>query len=345
MRYRKLGQSELTVSEICLGTMTFGEQNTETEGHAQLELALDYGVNFIDTAEMYSIPPRAETYGKTEEIIGSWLKKTGKRDQVILASKVIGQADWMPHVRNGQACLNRENIELALENSLNRLQTDYMDLYKIHWPDRKTNFFGKLAYPYPQKEPPTSIEETLSVLADLVKVGKVRAIGISNETPWGVMEYLRLSKKLNLPRIASIQNPYNLLNRSYEIGLSEISHQEQVDLLAYSPLGFGVLSGKYLKQQPKNARLSLFAEYKRYSNENGISATQEYVELAKKNNMSAAQMALAFINSRPFIGTNIIGATNLVQLKENLESTNINLSDEILQEIELIHQRYPNPCP
>lgn len=345
MHYRKLGQSELTVSEICLGTMTFGEQNTEAEGHAQLDLALGYGVNFIDTAEMYSIPPRAETYGRTEEIIGSWLNKTGKRDQVILASKVIGQADWMAHVRNGQACLDRENIEQAVENSLTRLQTDYLDLYQVHFPDRKTNFFGKLGYPYPQQKPPTSIEETLRVLADLVKAGKVRTIGISNETPWGVMEYLRLSEKFNLPRIVSIQNPYNLLNRSFEIGLSEISHQEQVDLLAYSPLGFGVLSGKYINQSPKNTRLSLFSGYTRYSSENGIAATKAYVNLAEKNQLSAVQMALAFINSRPFIGANIIGATNLVQLKENLESSTIDLSDEILQEIELIHQRYPNPSP
>jgi aryl-alcohol dehydrogenase-like predicted oxidoreductase len=345
MRYRKLGQSDLTVSKICLGTMTFGEQNTEAEGHAQLDMALDYGVNFIDTAEMYSIPPRAETYGKTEEIIGSWLKKSGKRDQIILASKVIGQADWMPHVRNGRACLDRKNLELAVENSLKRLQTDYLDLYQIHWPDRKTNFFGKLGYSYSQQKPPTDIEETLNALADLVKAGKVRTIGISNETPWGVMEYLKLSEKLSLPRIVSIQNPYNLLNRSYEIGLSEISYQEQVDLLAYSPLGFGVLTGKYIKQQPKNSRLSLFAEYKRYSNDNGIAATKEYVKLAEKNNLSATQLALAFINSRPFIGTNIIGATNLVQLKENIESTTIDLSDEILQEIDVIHQRYPNPCP
>ena len=345
MRYRQLGSSKLTVSEICLGTMTFGEQNTEAEGHSQLDMAVDYGVNFIDTAEMYPIPPRAETYGKTEEIIGRWLKKTGKRDQVILASKVIGQADWMPHVRNAEASLDRKNIEQAIESSLDRLQTDYLDLYQLHWPDRKTNFFGKLGYPYPRQEAPTRLEETLGVLADLVKAGKVRHIGVSNETPWGVMEYLRLSEALNLPRILTIQNPYNLLNRSYEIGLAEISYQEQVDLLAYSPLGFGVLSGKYIDQQPKNARLSLFSAYKRYSNENGIAATEEYVKLAHKFHMSPAQMALAFVNSRPFIGANIIGATSLDQLKENLKSAEINLSDELLQEIELIHQRYSNPCP
>jgi aryl-alcohol dehydrogenase-like predicted oxidoreductase len=279
MRYKKLGDSDLKVSEICLGTMTFGEQNTEAQSHAQLDMTLDYGVNFIDTAEMYSIPPRQETYGKTEEIIGNWLHKTGRRDQVILASKVIGKADWMPHVRAGKACLDRNNIEQAIEASLSHLQTDYLDLYQIHWPDRKTNFFGQLEYQYAKQEATTSIEETLAVLNDLVQTGKVRYIGISNETPWGVMEYLRLSEKLSFPRIISIQNPYNLLNRSFEIGLSEICHREQIDLLAYSPLGFGVLSGKYIDHQPANSRLTLFPSYQRYNNENGIAATRNYVNL------------------------------------------------------------------
>ncbi len=345
MRYRQLGASSLEVSEICLGTMTFGQQNTEAEGHAQLNRAIEQGVNFIDTAELYAIPPRAETYGRTEQIIGSWLKKTARRERVILASKVVGQADWVPHIRNGQACLDKNNIERAVEASLRRLQTDYLDLYQIHWPDRKTNFFGKLGYQYPEQSPPTTLEETLSVLADLVKTGKVRYIGVSNETPWGVMEYLRLSEKLNLPRIVSIQNPYNLLNRSYEIGLAEISHQERIPLLAYSPLGFGVLTGKYIGQQPKNARLSLFGEYKRYSTDNGVVATEEYVKLAKQYRLSPAQMALAFVNSRPFVGANIIGATSLEQLEENLGSVDVELPAELLQEIESIHQRYPNPCP
>ncbi len=345
MQYTTLGTSDLKVSEICLGTMTFGEQNNEAEAHAQIDMAIDYGVNFIDTAEMYSIPPRPETYGKTEEIIGRWLKKTGKREHLILASKVIGQAEWMPHVRNGQACLDRANIEQAIDNSLKRLQTDYLDLYQVHWPDRSTNFFGKLGYQYPDQQAPTRIEETLTVLADLVKAGKVRYIGISNETPWGAMEYLRLSKQLDLPQIISIQNPYSLLNRCYEIGLAEISYQESIGLLAYSPLGFGVLTGKYIKQQPKNARLNLFPEYKRYSNKQAMLATQMYVDLAKKYHLSPAQMALAFVNSRPFIGANIIGASSLDQLQENLESTEIILSEELLQEIEQIHQQYPNPCP
>ncbi len=345
MRYRTIGTSTLKVSEICLGTMTFGEQNTEAEGHAQLDMALDYGVNFIDTAEMYSIPPKAETYGRTEDIIGNWLSKRGQRDQVILASKVIGQADWMPHVRSGKACLNKKNIEQAIEGSLRRLKTDYLDLYQVHWPDRKTNFFGRLGYQYPDTEAPTSIAETLTVLADLVKAGKIRYIGVSNETPWGVMEYLRQSEKLNLPEIVSIQNPYSLLNRSYEVGLAEISYQEQVDLLAYSPLGFGVLTGKYLKPRQQKSRLDLFADYKRYSNANAQAATEAYVELAQKHQLSAVQMALAFVNSRPFLAANIIGATSLEQLKENLQSVEINLDEDICQEIEQIHEKYPNPSP
>ena len=345
MRYKKLGNSELEVSEICLGTMTFGQQNTETESHEQLDMALAYGVNFIDTAEMYSIPPSQDTYGRTEEIIGHWLKKTGNRDKIVLASKVIGRADWLPHIRDGKACLDRKNIEQAIEQSLKRLQTDYLDLYQVHWPDRETNFFGKLGYQFSDLNAGVAIEETLIVLDDLVKAGKVRHIGISNETPWGTMEYLRLSEKLNLPRIISIQNPYNLLNRSFEIGLSEICHREYISLLAYSPLGFGTLTGKYLDQQPENARLSLFPNYRRYSTENGIAATQAYVALAHKHGLTPAQMALSFINSRPFVGSIIVGATHLDQLKENLKSIEVTLSDSLLEEIEAIQQRYPNPCP
>jgi aryl-alcohol dehydrogenase-like predicted oxidoreductase len=345
MRYKKLGSSGLEVSEICLGTMTFGEQNTEADAQAQLDMAVEYGVNFIDTAEMYPIPPRSETYTKTEQIIGNWLQKTGNREQIILASKVIGQADWMPHVRGGRACLDKKNIEQAIEGSLRRLQTDYLDLYQVHWPDRKTNFFGHLEYQQADQEKATSIEETLAVFCDLVKLGKVRHIGISNETPWGVMEYLKYSDKHELPRIISIQNPYNLLNRSFEIGLSEICHREQIDLLAYSPLGFGVLTGKYLDQKPENSRLSLFPDYQRYSTENGISATRMYIDLAGRFQLKPAQMALAFINQQPFVGSNIIGATSLQQLQENLESTEIKLSEEVLNEIELIHRQFPNPCP
>ncbi len=345
MRYRALGDSQLTVSEICLGTMTFGQQNSEADGHAQLDMAVDFGVNFIDTAEMYSIPPRAETYGATERIIGNWLKRSGKRDRIVLASKVVGQADWLPYIREGRACLDRANIERAIDQSLRRLQTDYLDLYQVHWPDRQTNFFGKLGYSYPRQAPPTTLEETLSALAAVVKAGKVRYIGVSNETPWGVMEYLRLSEQLNLPRIASIQNPYNLLNRSFEIGLAEISHRERIPLLAYSPLGFGVLTGKYLDRQPVDARLTLFDSYRRYSTANGIAATREYVALAHRYGLSPAQMALAFVTSRPFVGANIIGATSLEQLRENLDSAELSLPDRLLDDIDQIHLRYPNPCP
>ena len=345
MHYQKLGNSELKVSQICLGTMTFGEQNTEAEGHRQLDIALAHGVNFIDTAEMYSIPPRPETYGRTEEIIGHWLDKTGNRNKVVLASKVIGHAEWLPHIRDGKACLDKKNIESAVEQSLKRLQTDYLDLYQVHWPDRKTNFFGKLDYRHPERDTGVAIEETLGALADLVQTGKVRYIGISNETPWGAMTYLRLSEQRKLPRIVSIQNPYNLLNRSFEIGLSEICHREQLGLLAYSPLAFGVLTGKYLDRQPANARLTLFPSYRRYSTDNGLAAASAYIALAREHDLSPAQMALAFINSRPFLGSNIIGATTSEQLLENLNSVDITLSDELLAEIEAIHERYPNPCP
>lgn len=346
MQYNTLGGSGIKVSKLGLGTMTFGEQNSEAEGHAQLDMALDYGVNFIDTAEMYSIPARAETYGSTETIIGNWLRKTGKRDQVILATKVIGKADdWMPYVRDGHARLNRSNIETAINDSLQRLNTDFIDLYQIHWPDRNTNFFGRLEYQHQPDETAASIAETLSVLKDLVQTGKVRQIGVSNETPWGVMEYLRLSEKLDAPRIVSIQNPYNLLNRSFEVGLSEFAHNENIRLLAYSPLGFGVLSGKYLEGQPSDGRLTLFPGYQRYSTDNARLATAAYVKLARDHGLSPTQMALAFVTSRPFVGANIIGATTLEQLKENIESINLILSAEILEGIETIHQNNTNPCP
>ncbi|MGR9074345.1 MAG: aldo/keto reductase, partial [Gammaproteobacteria bacterium] len=305
------------------------------------------GVNFIDTAEMYSIPPRAETYGSTETIIGNWLKKTGKRDRIVLATKVVGKADdWLPHIRGGKARLDKKNIESALDQSLRRLQTDYVDLYQIHWPDRNTNFFGELGYRHQPDESAVSIEETLSALNGLVESGKVRCLGVSNETPWGAMEYLRVAAQNHFPRIVSIQNPYNLLNRSFEIGLSEISHREEVGLLAYSPLAFGVLTGKYLFDSPENARLTLFPSYTRYSSgETGKAATEAYVRLARAHGLSPAQMALAFVNSRPFLSANIIGATTLAQLRENLESAYIELSGEVLDGIEAIHREYPNPCP
>jgi aryl-alcohol dehydrogenase-like predicted oxidoreductase len=347
MKYNQLGQTELRVSELCLGTMTFGEQNTEQEGHDQLDKAVDYGVNFIDTAEMYSIPPRAETFGHTETIIGRWFQQRQNRDRIILATKVIGKADdFMPYVRGGYTRLNQRNIELALNDSLMRLNTDVIDLYQIHWPDRNTNFFGRLGYQHQPDDSAAPIEETLSVLNALVASGKVRAIGVSNETAWGTMEYLQLSQGGVGPRIASIQNPYNLLNRSYEVALAEVSHREAVALLAYSPLAFGVLSGKYLaNQQPDNARLTLFPSYQRYSNEMAVKATEAYVNLAQEAGLAPSQMALAFVNSRSFVAATIIGATSLEQLQQNLDSTTVDLSDDLIAAIDVIHRKWPNPCP
>ncbi|HHS96448.1 MAG TPA: NADP(H)-dependent aldo-keto reductase [Chloroflexi bacterium] len=346
MEYRTLGDTGLRVSQICLGTMTFGEQNSEAEAHDQLDLAVERGVNFIDTAELYPVPPRGETQGLTEQYIGSWLKRRGRRDEVVIATKVCGPTDWVPHIRDGQARLDRRNIATALEGSLRRLGTDYVDLYQVHWPERKTNYFGRLGYEHQEEESVTPIEETLEVLGDLVREGKVRAIGISNETAWGTMRYLAAAERAGLPRIVSIQNPYSLLNRTFEIGLAEIAIRERVGLLAYSPLGFGVLSGKYLEgQRPAGARLTRWERFDRYSNPQGVAATRQYVELARRHALDPAQMALAFVNSRPFLTSNIVGATTLEQLESNLASTELELKEDLLEEIEAIHTRHPNPCP
>jgi aryl-alcohol dehydrogenase-like predicted oxidoreductase len=347
MQYRQLGNTDIKVSSICLGTMTFGEQNTEAEAHQQLDYALDHGVNFIDTAELYPVPPKPETQGRTESHIGSWLRQRQCRDKIILATKVAGPGrDWLNHFRGGNNCLDRYNIETALETSLNRLQTDFIDLYQIHWPDRETNCFGQLGYQHSTTDNSVSIEETLGVLSDLVQAGKIRHVGVSNETPWGVMRYLSMADKAGLPRIVSIQNPYNLLNRSYEVGLAEISHREQTGLLAYSPMGFGVLSGKYLKgARPAGSRLALFDAYTRYSNPQAELATERYVALARQHGLDPAQMALAFVTDRPFTTSNIIGATNLRQLEANIASAGLTLSDELLQQIEEIHTEQPNPSP
>jgi len=347
MEYRQLGDTDLKVSLICLGTMTWGQQNSQDEGFAQMDYAVEHGINFFDTAELYSIPPAAKTYGSTETIIGNWLNARGKRDQIVLASKVAGPgADWIPHIRNGQTRLDRKNIETALDASLKRLQTDYLDLYQLHWPDRNTNFFGKLGYRHDSREQPVAIEETLEVLDDLVKSGKVRHVGISNETPWGMMRFLAVSEQQQRPRIVSIQNPYSLLNRSFEIGLAEIALRERVGLLAYSPLGFGVLSGKYLQgQQPTGARISLWPNYSRYTNPQALTATEDYVSLAQRHDLDPAQMALAYVNSREFVTSTIIGATSMAQLAADIGSAELVLSPEILAEIEAIHTRQPNPSP
>ena len=347
MQYHPLGQTDLKVSHICLGTMTWGQQNTQADGFAQMDYAAEHGINFFDTAELYSIPPNAKTYGSTETIIGNWFKASGKRDQVVLASKVCGPgADWIPHIRHGQTRLDRKNIEAALHASLQRLQTDYLDLYQLHWPDRHTNFFGRLGYQHQTDDQPIPIDETLEVLNDLVKAGKVRHIGVSNETPWGVMRFLQASEQRDRPRLVSVQNPYNLLNRSFEIGLAEIAIREQVGLLAYSPTGFGVLSGKYLYgQQPAGARITLWPNYSRYMSPQSIAATEAYVELAHKYNLDPVQMALAYVNSREFVTSTIIGATSMAQLRSNIASAELVLSADVLQAIEAIHTQHPNPSP
>jgi aryl-alcohol dehydrogenase-like predicted oxidoreductase len=297
-------------------------------------------------AEMYPVPPRAETYGQTERYIGSWLRRSGRRDRVILATKVMGPSEDLLYVRDGSTRLDRRNIEAAINGSLERLGTDYIDLYQLHWPDRRSNFFGKLGYVHDPKDDPIPLEETLEALGRLVETGKVRFIGVSNETPWGVMRYLQIAAERGLPRIVSIQNPYNLLNRSFEVGLAEIAHRESVGLLAYSPLGFGVLTGKYLDgQRPEGARLTRFQRFQRYTREAAQAPIRAYVETARKHGLDPAQMALAYVNSRPFLTSTIIGATSLEQLASNIASIDLELSAEVLAEIEAIHQRHPNPCP
>lgn len=348
MKKNRLGRTDIQVSEIGLGTMTFGEQNSEADAHAQLDMAVDYGVNLIDTAELYAVPPRAETQGLTETYIGNWLKRRGGRDRVVIATKVAGPADWAAHIRGGPR-LNAQHIEAAVEGSLRRLQTDYIDLYQVHWPERPTNFFGELGWraDAPARvESPIAIEETLAALDRLVRTGKVRAVGVSNETPWGVHEYLRLSDTNGWTRIASIQNPYSLLNRSFEVGLAEMAVAEDVPLLAYSPLAFGVLTGKYLQhQRPEGARLTRFPHYTRYSSPQALAASECYVQLAHQAGLPPAQMALAFVRQQPFVASTLIGATTLAQLRENLDSTQVTLDSTLLESIALIHRNYPYPAP
>ncbi|WP_372964806.1 NADP(H)-dependent aldo-keto reductase [Marinobacter sp.] len=345
MRMRKLGKTDIDVSLICLGTMTWGEQNTEQEAFEQLDYAVDAGINFIDTAEMYPVPPKLETQGRTEEYLGNWLARRGRRDDLVIASKVAGPGNGLSYLRGGPR-LTREHIREACDSSLQRLQTDYIDLYQVHWPDRSANFFGKLGYEQNPKESMTPIEETLGALDELVKEGKIRHVGLSNETPWGVMEYLRLSRENNWPRVVSIQNPYSLLNRSFEAGLAEFAHREETGLLAYSPLAFGMLTGKYMGGKwPEKARLTLYERFVRYTGDHAADATRAYVELAYQQGLSPAQMALAWVNSREFVTSNIIGATSMEQLKENIGSTEITLSADIVSAIEAIHSEFTYPCP
>lgn len=347
MEYRRLGRTDLKVSLICLGTMTWGQQNTEPEAHAQLDYALAHGVNFIDTAEMYPVPARAQTQGRTEAYIGTWLASRKNRDQVILATKVAGASERLVWLRDGNIRLDRKNIHRAVEDSLRRLQTDYIDLYQIHWPDRETNCFGQLDYRHDPNEGPVDLEPTLAAMEELVQAGKVRHIGVSNETPWGLMKYFEIADRRKAPRPVSIQNPFSLLNRSFEVGLSEIAIREQCGLLAYSPLAFGVLSGKYVGgAMPEGARLSLFPEFSRYtSSDPAKTAAQRYVDLAKRHDLRSAQMALAFVNRQAFVTSNIIGATTLEQLAENIASAEVKLSPEVLAEIDAIHHDIPSPCP
>lgn len=345
MEYRQLGRTDLKVSKICLGTMTWGEQNTEQEAHQQLDYAVDRSINFIDAAEMYPVPTRAETQGLTEQYLGTWLHQRGRRDDLVIATKVTGRSAGFPYLREGPR-LNAQQITQALEDSLKRLQTDYVDLYQIHWPERKTNFFGQLGYQHHPQDDAIEIEETLAALDSLVKSGKVRHIGLSNETPWGVHEYLRLSDAGVGPRIASIQNPYNLLNRSFEVGLAEMAIREQVGLLAYSPLAFGALSGKYLgDQKPENARLTLFTRFTRYTSELAEKVTTQYVQVARDHGLDPSQMALAFVNDQPFVTANIIGATSLQQLEDNIASAELTLSEAVRADLETVQKAHPNPCP
>jgi len=344
MKYSYLPSTEIKVSKICLGTMTFGNQNSEHEAFEQMDYALDKGVNFFDTAELYPVPATPQLYADTEKIIGKWMKERKNRDQIVLATKIAGPGDYTKHIRT--TGFSKNSIISAVDGSLKRLKTDYIDLYQLHWPERVTNTFGKrgfnASFDDNWKE---NFQSVLESLKTLILAGKIRTIGLSNENPWGFMKYLELSKN-NLPKTITIQNPYSLLNRLFEVGNAEICTRENVGLLAYSPLGFGVLSGKYLGGKiPKDSRLSLFPNLSRFSGENSMRATEFYNEIAKKYEMSLTQMSLSFVNSRSFVTSNIIGASKLSQLKENIESINIDLSEDVLSEIEKVHNMIPNPAP
>lgn len=344
MKYRQLGSSDLQVSALSLGTMTFGEQNSEQDAHAQLDLAVAHGVNFIDTAEMYPVAPRAETQGRTESYIGSWLKNQ-PRDKLIVASKIAGPARGFAWIRNGPR-INREHIHAAIDASLQRLQTDYLDLYQIHWPDRYVPMFGATSYELNQEHDSTPVAEQLYALAELVKSGKIRHIGLSNETPWGVSEFIRCAEQSGLPRIVSIQNAYHLMNRTFESGLAEVCRHADVGLLAYSPLAFGHLSGKYHANRDAHGRINLFPGFgQRYHKPNVPAASGEYVRIAQQSGISPAQMALAYARTRWFTASVILGATTLTQLEENLESGELTLPADVLEQIEAVHRLYPNPAP
>jgi aryl-alcohol dehydrogenase-like predicted oxidoreductase len=344
MELRRLGESDLRVSALSLGTMTFGEQNSEADAHAQLDLATSRGVNFIDAAEMYPVPPRAETQGRTESYIGSWLKHQ-RRDALIVATKITGPSRGFSWIRNSPR-INRQHLEAAIDGSLKRLQTDYVDLYQIHWPDRYVPMFGATGYDVAEEHDTVPILEQLRALAEVVKAGKVRHIGLSNETPWGVSEFVKCAEKSGLPKIITVQNAYHLMNRSFETGLAEVCHHLKIGLLAYSPLAFGWLSGKYLADPNTKGRITLFPGFgQRYAKPNVPAASKEYVRIAQNAGLSPATMALAFARTRWFNSSVILGATNLDQLKENLDSAQVVLSMEVLEQIEAVHKVYPNPAP
>lgn len=352
MEQRTLGRSGIRVSKICLGTMTWGEQNSAEQAHAQLDYALAHGVNFIDTAEMYPVPPCRETYTRTEQIIGTWLAKRGRRDDVVLASKIAGPtannaSGLAPYIRGGND-FSRAQILEACNASLQRLNTDYLDLYQLHWPERQANYFGRLGVSaLPEREVFTPFAEIISALDELVEQGKIRAYGLSNETPWGTMRFLNLHEQQpNLPRVASVQNPYNLLNRSYEVGMSELSLREDVPLLAYSPLAFGVLSGKYRHgAKPEGSRLALFDRFQRYTKPQGHAAVERYAQIAEEAGLSLATLSLAFVSQQAFVAANIIGATTLPQLAENIASAEVVLGADVLAAIDAVHADISNPCP
>jgi aryl-alcohol dehydrogenase-like predicted oxidoreductase len=345
MEYRQLGTSDLRVSAVCLGTMTFGEQNTAAEAHAQLDLALAQGVNFVDTAEMYPVPPRAETCTRTETIVGSWLRRQ-PRDRVILATKVAGPRRAMTWIRGGPRALDRDNVRAALEGSLRRLQTDYVDLYQLHWPERNTPMFGEYAFEPGKETDAVPVRAQLETLAELVAEGRVRCVGLSNETSWGVMQFLRLADEHGLPRVVSIQNAYSLLNRTYECGLAEIGFRENVGLLAYSPLAFGHLSGKYLADPGARGRINLFGRFgQRYEKPNVAAAVAAYAEVARRHGLSLTQLALGFVYRRWCVASTVIGATSLAQLHEDIDAWEVRLSDEALADVEAVHLRFTNPAP
>ncbi len=345
MKFKKLGNTDLEVSLICLGTMTWGTQNSEKDAFEQMDYSISKGVNFFDTAEIYSVPPTSESFGKTETMIGNWFEKRKNRDKIILASKVAGPGcDW---IRGGGNNFDENKIAEAIDGSLKRLKTDYIDLYQLHWPERSTNFFGRRDYLYNNEEGDwNSFESILEALNKFIKSGKIRYIGMSNETPYGMSRYLEVSKNKGAPRMMSVQNPYNLVNRTYEIGMSEISIREKCGLLVYYPLAAGALSGKYQDgKMPKDSRMALFKGWERHLNPLAMKAYEKYSKVAKDFNLTMVQLAQAFVNSRPFVTSNIIGATTMDQLKENVESINIDFTDEMMDRVNEIHNNNPNPSP